>query len=58
MMKSAEFAKYLGLPAKRLCEVERGRLLPTEQEMKAVSEKTGFSIRTLTSGTLKLFIQP
>jgi DNA-binding transcriptional regulator YiaG len=56
MMKSSQFAKYLGLPSKRLCEVEIGRLLPTEQEIKSVSKKTGFSIETLTNGSLNLMI--
>jgi DNA-binding transcriptional regulator YiaG len=57
MMKSTEFAKYLGLPAKRLCEVEIGRLHPTEHEIETLSKKTGVPVDTLVKGNLKLIIQ-
>jgi len=35
-MDCAEFGKLLSIDGKRLSEVERGRLLPTEKEINAV----------------------
>lgn len=55
-MSCIEFGEKLKIDGKRLSEVERGRLHPTHEEIKAIAKLSGYSEYVVSNIKLELLI--